>query len=197
MINDLIVLTVCAELDSMISAGTPPDLVLDLTVAGETSEVMKKISLDLGLPTVTSASGEEREIWSWSSLTPDQEGYLVQVRSPADILPGIITDLANMTNMNTAAVLYDNSFSKLRSGRIVASLLILIFSRNEETSQKSVQQPSSQTRVHWSWGQHEQHWRYFEGSHQHWKNFEFLHFSRVKLTIIQKFPESEIGLGYF
>ena len=153
MINDRIVLTVCAELDSMISAGTPPDLVLDFTLAGETSEVMKKISLDLGLPTVTSASGEEREIWSWSSLTPDQEGYLVQVRSPADILPGIITDLANMTNMNLAAVLYDNSFSKLSSGRIVANLLFLIFlifSRNEETSQKSVQQPSSQTRVHQS-----------------------------------------------
>ena len=115
MINDMITLTVCSELDTMISAGTPPDLVLDFTLLGETSEVMKKISLNLGLPTVTSAIGEEREIWSWASLSPQQESYLVQVRSPADILPSIITDLANITDMTSAAVLYDDTFSKLRA----------------------------------------------------------------------------------
>ena len=104
---------VCVELGSMISAGSPPDLVLDFTLIGEASEVMKKISLNLGLPTVTTALGEEAELWSWADLSPEQQGYLVQVRSPADIFPNVLTDLANVTEINTAVVLYDDTFSKL------------------------------------------------------------------------------------
>ena len=42
----------------MIDGGTPPDLVLDLTYGGITSEVVKSVSLSLGLPTVTSTVGE-------------------------------------------------------------------------------------------------------------------------------------------
>ena len=37
----------------------------------------------------------------------------MQVRSPGDILPNIIRDLATFTNINTAAVLYDDTFSKI------------------------------------------------------------------------------------
>ena len=48
----------------------------------------------------------------------------MQVRSPADILPGILMDLANLTEINTAAVLYDDTFSKLRNR--------LIYSQSEE-----------------------------------------------------------------
>ena len=77
--NDMTTLTVCGELDTMISAGSPPDLVLDFTLTGKTSEAMKQISRSLGLPTVTSAIGEEKEIWSWADLSPAQQGYLVQV----------------------------------------------------------------------------------------------------------------------
>ena len=116
----MITLTVCGELDSMISSGSPPDLVLDFSLTGKTSEVMKHLSRNLGLPTVTSAIGEEREIWSWDGLSAAQQGYLVQVRSPADILPSIVTDLANLTNMNTAAVIYDDTFSKLSSERMIS-----------------------------------------------------------------------------
>ena len=43
----------------MVDAGTPPDLVLDLTETGIRSEVTKAFSLELGLPTVTSALGED------------------------------------------------------------------------------------------------------------------------------------------
>ena len=63
----------------MISAGSPPDLVLDFTLSGRTSEAMKKISLNLGLPTVTSALGEQKKVWSWADLSLAQQGYLVQV----------------------------------------------------------------------------------------------------------------------
>ena len=48
----------------------------------------------------------------------------MQVRSPADILPSIVADLANITNMNSAAVLYDDTFSKLSSERMISSNLI-------------------------------------------------------------------------
>ena len=54
--------TVCENLDEMIDAGTPPDLVLDLTYGGITSEVVKSLSLTLGLPTVTSTIGEVGDI---------------------------------------------------------------------------------------------------------------------------------------
>ena len=46
----------------MIDAGTPPDLVLDLTYGGVTSGVVKSLSLTLGLPTVTSTIGEVGDI---------------------------------------------------------------------------------------------------------------------------------------
>ena len=46
----------------MIDAGTPPDLVLDLTYGGVISEVVKSLSLTLGLPTVLSTIGEVGDI---------------------------------------------------------------------------------------------------------------------------------------
>ena len=46
----------------MIDAGNPPDLVLDLTYGSITSEVVKSLSLTLGLPTVTSTMGEAGDI---------------------------------------------------------------------------------------------------------------------------------------
>ena len=91
----------------MIEEGSPPDLVLDLTHRGD---MVKSLSLNLGLPTVTSSLGAEKDIRSWSDLSSAQSGYLVQVRSPGDLLPNIIRDLATYTNINTAAVLYDHSF---------------------------------------------------------------------------------------
>ena len=53
---------VCAELDLMLDAGSPPDLLLDLTKVGIASEVVKSLSVTLGLPTVASAYGEEGDI---------------------------------------------------------------------------------------------------------------------------------------
>ena len=46
----------------MIDGGTPPDLVLDLTKSGISSEVVKSLSLTLGLPTVAATFGEEGDI---------------------------------------------------------------------------------------------------------------------------------------
>ena len=103
---------VCGELDSMIDSGSPPDVVLDLSTSGDSSEVVKSLSLTLGLPTVSSTMGEAGDIKEWSALTAEQEKYLVQVRSPADMFQYIIKDMASLTNITNAAILFDESFSE-------------------------------------------------------------------------------------
>ena len=104
---------VCRLLDSMIEAGSPPDLVLDLTRGGDASQMMKIVSSSLSLPTITSGQGEEGDLWGWRSLSSDQKDYLVQVRSPSDLLPYVIKDLALATHIKTALVLYDDTFSEI------------------------------------------------------------------------------------
>ena len=110
----------------MIDDEQPPDLVLDLTHSGLISEVIKSLSLDLGLPTVTTTMGEDIKylilnscffliylfwISEWSKLTEEQAKYLIQVRSPADTFQTIVHDLALETNITDAAIFYDESFS--------------------------------------------------------------------------------------
>ena len=96
----------------MIDSGSPSDVVLDLSTAGETSEVAKSLSLTLGLPTVTSAMGEPGDINEWAELTEEQQKYLVQVRSPSDMFQYIIRDMATLTNITNAAILFDESFGE-------------------------------------------------------------------------------------
>jgi len=101
---------VCSKLDNLIDDGTPPDLILDLSYGDITSEVVKSLSLTLGLPTVTSTMGEKEDINEWMELTPEQEKYLIQVRGPHDLFQFIIRDLAFATNITNAAVLFDDDF---------------------------------------------------------------------------------------
>ena len=96
----------------MIDSGTAPDVVLDLSTGGDTSEVAKSLSLTLGLPTVSTTMGEAGDITEWSALTAEQEKYLVQVRSPSDMFQYIIKDMATLTNITNAAILFDESFSE-------------------------------------------------------------------------------------
>jgi ionotropic glutamate receptor len=101
---------ICRELDSMIDSGAAPDVVLDLSAGGDTSEVAKSLSLTLGLPTVSTTMGEVDDITEWSALTAEQEKYLVQVRSPSDMFQYIIKDMATLTNITNAAILFDETF---------------------------------------------------------------------------------------
>ena len=96
----------------MIDSGSPPDVVLDLSTSGDSSEVVKSLTRTLGLPTVTSTMGEAGDIKEWSTLTGAQEKYLVQVRSPSDMFQYIIKDMAALTNITNAAILFDESFSE-------------------------------------------------------------------------------------
>ena len=43
----------------MIADGTPPDLVLDLTFKGSSSDVIQSITASLGLPTVAATFADE------------------------------------------------------------------------------------------------------------------------------------------
>jgi len=101
---------VCGALDMMIDEGNPPDLILDLSLGGISSEVIKSLSLTLGIPTVTSTMGEEGDINEWAELTDGQQKYLVQVRSPGDTFQFIVRDLAFVTNISNAAILFDDTF---------------------------------------------------------------------------------------
>ena len=110
----------------MIDGGTPPDLVLDLTLGGMTSEVMKSLSLSLGLPSVTSTMGEEEDITEWESLTESQEKYLIQVRSPSDMFQYIIRDLVKHTDISNAVILFDDSFGKVNHNSTVPKKVIIV-----------------------------------------------------------------------
>ena len=96
----------------MIDSGSPPDVVLDLSTSGDSSEVVKSLTRTLGLPTVSSTMGKAGDIKEWSALTSEQEKYLVQVRSPSDMFQYIIQDLVTVTHITDLAILFDESFSE-------------------------------------------------------------------------------------
>ena len=50
------------------------------------------------------------EFSQWKELTSEQAEYLVQLRGPHDLFPYIVRDLVTITNVHTAAILYDDTF---------------------------------------------------------------------------------------
>ena len=50
------------------------------------------------------------EFSEWGKLTREQAKYLVQVRGPHDMFQYIVRDLATVSNITNAAILYDDSF---------------------------------------------------------------------------------------
>ena len=55
------------------------------------------------------------DLREWSSLSPEQAEYLVQVRGPHDMFQYIVRDLATFSNITNAAILYDDSFVMKKS----------------------------------------------------------------------------------
>ena len=100
------------------SAGSPPDLVLDLTNSGLESEAVKSLTRDLGLPTLTTSMGGLGDIREWAGLSEQQSRYLVQVRGPHDLYQHIMWDLAHSTSLSTAAILYIHMMKHLVSKHI-------------------------------------------------------------------------------
>ena len=50
----------------------------------------------------------------WDNLSSEQEKYLLQVRGPHDSFQYIIRDLTTVANISNAAVLFDDSFGRLK-----------------------------------------------------------------------------------
>lgn len=101
---------VCGKLETMIDANTPPDLILDTSRAGVLSEVVKSLSLTLGIPTVSMSYGEDGDLREWRGLTSQQANYLVQIRPPGDVITSVIRQLVSRQNITNAAILFDDSF---------------------------------------------------------------------------------------
>ena len=55
-------LPVCSVYDKSVDAGTPPHVVLDLTTSGLSSAVIKALTRNLGLPTVSGSYGKANDI---------------------------------------------------------------------------------------------------------------------------------------
>ena len=77
----------------MLDSGSPPDLVLDLTQAGISSEVIKSLSLTLGLPTVSASMGEEGDI---RSATVVYSNIVKSLKSPVLEFVSIDTQYNNL-----------------------------------------------------------------------------------------------------
>ncbi|KAG8281110.1 hypothetical protein J6590_065156 [Homalodisca vitripennis] len=58
--------SICAVYQKSLEQNKPPDLVVDLTLAGTVSEAAKTFSSALALPTVATAYGQEHDIRLWS-----------------------------------------------------------------------------------------------------------------------------------
>ena len=112
---------VCSQLAAMIDAGTPPDVVLDTTKAGDFSDPVKSLTKSLGLPSVALSFGEARTLKEWNDLNEKQMKYLIQIRPPADPMTDVIRTLAMEQNLTNAAILHDDSFGKIKESDLKIS----------------------------------------------------------------------------
>ncbi|XP_034234148.1 ionotropic receptor 25a isoform X2 [Thrips palmi] len=100
----------CEKYDNSLKTEKPPDLVLDFTQTGVTSETVKSFTHALALPTVSASYGQEDDLRQWRFLADDQMKYLVQVSPPADMIPEVIRSIVLAWNISNAGILFDDSF---------------------------------------------------------------------------------------
>lgn len=48
----------------------------------------------------------------WRNLKDGQEGYLIQVMPPVDVIPEFIRSYCKQQNISNAGILFDDSYSK-------------------------------------------------------------------------------------
>merc|ERR1719422_603704 len=102
---------VCGKLSAMSDASASPDLLIDSTLAGKSSEIIKSLSLTLGIPTVSLTYGNPDDLGEWFDLKTDQEQYLVQVRPPGDTMTDVLRKLVEDHNITNAAIIFDDSYA--------------------------------------------------------------------------------------
>ncbi|KAK9293469.1 hypothetical protein QLX08_011592 [Tetragonisca angustula] len=103
---------ICGAWDSAVERGGSrvPDLVIDTTTAGLAAKISNSFTAALGIPTLSAQYGQEGDLLYWRNLNMDQQGYLIQVMPPADLIPQAIRELCVQLNISNAAILYDQNF---------------------------------------------------------------------------------------
>lgn len=101
---------VCNQLDAALKSENPPHVILDTTLSGLPSEVVKAISRALTIPTISASYGEEYDLREWMDLSVDEKEYLIQIMPPGDIITQVIRAIVDHQNITSAAVLFDESF---------------------------------------------------------------------------------------
>ncbi|KAE8742923.1 Ionotropic receptor 25a [Frankliniella occidentalis] len=100
----------CDKYDNSLKTEKGPDLVLDFTQTGVSSETVKSFTHALALPTVSASYGQDDDLRQWHFLSDDQLKYLVQVSPPADMIPEVIRSIVLSWNISNAGILFDDSF---------------------------------------------------------------------------------------
>ncbi|KAL3278034.1 hypothetical protein HHI36_013375 [Cryptolaemus montrouzieri] len=94
----------------MLHRSEVPQLILDTTMTNTASESVKAFSQALALPTISASFGGIYDLVHWRNIGIDELKYLVQIRPPADIIPGIIKDIIYYMGVLNAAIIYDHMF---------------------------------------------------------------------------------------
>ncbi|XP_017764533.1 PREDICTED: ionotropic receptor 25a-like [Eufriesea mexicana] len=103
---------ICNSWNSAVEKGDSnvPDLVIDTTTAGLGAKISNSFTAAVGVPTLSAQYGQEGDLLYWRNLNADQQGYLIQVMPPADLIPEVIRHLCVQLNITNAAILYDHNF---------------------------------------------------------------------------------------
>lgn len=96
----------------MLDAKTPPHLILDTTMMGSASAVVKSFTAALALPTISASFERSSNSQKWQNLDINQQEFLIQIMPPADIIPEIIRTIILHQNISNAVILFDYSFGK-------------------------------------------------------------------------------------
>ncbi|CAG0922471.1 unnamed protein product [Notodromas monacha] len=114
--------TTCQQIDSLVNAGTPPHLIVDTTLSGVSSEIVKAVAKALQIPTMSASYGHDNDITEWRDVSVNQEKYLVQIMPPGDIMTDVIRNIVSSQNITSAAVLYKSLLVNLPVRHIISAM---------------------------------------------------------------------------
>lgn len=100
----------CLRYSDLLKSNLAPHVVLDLTITGSLSEMVKSFTAGLGLPTISASFGQEGNVRQWRYLNEKQRNYLLQVTPPMDLIPEVLRPLIELMNISNAAILHDETF---------------------------------------------------------------------------------------
>nr|CAD7262764.1 unnamed protein product [Timema shepardi] len=99
----------CKVYNDSLEEKKAPHVVIDTTIAGVPSEVVKAFTSALGLPTLSASHGQDGDLRQWRNLDEEKSKFLIQIMPPADMLPEAIRSVVYEQNISNAGVLFDDS----------------------------------------------------------------------------------------